>query len=472
MSRAPLFRSLRLAMAPLAAVALLTIPALPAAAALPTSVPGALGETPVPSLSPMIKRVSPAVVNISTQGTIKQSQRSANPLLDDPFFRRFFDQPELGPRKFQSAGSGVIFDAQNGYIVTNAHVIENASEITVTLQDGHDLKADIVGTDAASDVAVLKVKSDKLSQMALGDSSHVEVGDFVVAIGNPFGLAHTVTSGIVSGLSRSGVTADNYEDFIQTDASINPGNSGGALVNLKGELIGINTAILSRSGGNIGIGFAIPVNMARNVMDQLVSFGAVKRGLLGVTTHNVTPEIAQIYGLTDALGALVSQVVEGSAAEKAGIRTGDVISSINGQNLKTNAELRIIISQLRAGQKVEVGLIRDGKPRNVTATIADSGTTSVAQKETTPKESNDINSGFDGASLSDAPEGGGVIVKSVETGSAAAQNGLRSGDIIVGANRTKVTALPQLREKAKGAAALVLEVRRGNTVLLVPLRSQ
>jgi serine protease Do/serine protease DegQ len=472
MSRAPLFRRLRFAIAPLAAVAFLTSPTLPAQAALPASLPSAVGETPVPSLSPMIKRVSPAVVNISTQGTIKQSQRSANPLLDDPFFRRFFDQPELGPRKFQSAGSGVIFDAQNGYIVTNAHVIENASEITVTLQDGHDLKAEIVGTDTASDVAVLKVKSDKLSQMALGDSAKVEVGDFVVAIGNPFGLAHTVTSGIVSGLSRSGVTADNYEDFIQTDASINPGNSGGALVNLKGELIGINTAILSRSGGNIGIGFAIPVNMARNVMDQLVSFGAVKRGLLGVTTHNVTPEIAQIYGLTDAQGALVSQVVEGSAAEKAGIRTGDVIASINGQALKTNAELRIIIAQLRAGQQVEVGLIRDGKPRKVTATIMESSSNAAPQKETTPKESNDINSGFEGASLADAPDGGGVVVKSVEAGSAAAQNGLRSGDIIVGANRTKVTALPQLRDKAKGAAALVLEVRRGNTVLLVPLRSQ
>jgi S1-C subfamily serine protease len=234
-------------------VALLLGPAVPGAAALPAAV----AETPIPSLSPMIKRVSPAVVNISTQGTIKPTQRNANPLLDDHFFRRFFDAPELGPRKFQSAGSGVIFDAKNGYIVTNAHVIENASEITVTLQDGHDLEAEIVGTDVPSDVAVLKVKSDHLTQVPLGDSAKVEVGDFAVAIGNPFGLQHTVTSGIISGLSRSGITPDGYEDFIQTDASINPGNSGGALVNLKGELIGINTAILSRSGGNIGIGFAI-----------------------------------------------------------------------------------------------------------------------------------------------------------------------------------------------------------------------
>jgi serine protease Do/serine protease DegQ len=419
----------------------------------------------------MIKRVSPAVVNISTQGTIQQRKQSPNPLLDDPFFRRFFDTPELGPRKFQSAGSGVIFDAQKGYIVTNAHVIENASEITVTLQDGHDLKAEIVGTDAGSDVAVLKVTSDKLTQMSLGDSSKVEVGDFVVAIGNPFALQNTVTSGIISGLSRSGVTADGYEDFIQTDASINPGNSGGALVNLKGELIGINTAILSRSGGNIGIGFAIPVNMARNVMDQLVNFGAVKRGLLGVNTHNVTAEIAQVYGLPDARGALVSQVFEGSAAEKAGIRTGDVITSINSQNVRTNSELRLIISQLRAGQKVEVGLIRDGKARNVSATIAALGDAPAASKETTPKESTAVHSGFDGATLADAPDGSGVIVRGIESGSAAAQNGLRNGDIIVGVNRGKVTALPQLRERAKGAAALVLEVRRGNTILLVPLRA-
>jgi Do/DeqQ family serine protease len=447
--------------------ALLFSSAVPAEAALPAAV----GETPVPSLSPMIKQVSPAVVNISTQGTIKQRQQSPNPLLDDPFFRRFFDVPELGPRKFQSAGSGVIFDAKNGYIVTNAHVIENASEITVTLQDGHDLKADVVGTDTRTDVAVLKVKSDKLAQVALGDSAKIEVGDFVVAIGNPFGLSHTVTSGIVSGLSRSGITADGYEDFIQTDASINPGNSGGALVNLKGELIGINTAILSRSGGNIGIGFAIPVNMARNVMDQLVKFGAVKRGLLGVNIYNVTPDIAQLYGLGDAQGALVSQVIEGSAAEKAGIRTGDVITSINGQTVKSNAELRLAISQLRVGQSVDVGIIRDGKPRKVTALIEDSGEPVEPPKESTPKESNTIHPGFEGASLADAPDGGGAIVRTVDPGSPAAQNGLRNGDIVIGVNRGKVTTLAQLRERAKGAATLVLEVRRGNTVLLVPLRS-
>ncbi len=440
--------------------------ALPADAALPAAV----AETPVPSLAPMIKRVSPAVVNISTHGTIKEKGQQ-NPFLDDPFFRRFFDvPPDLGRRSrpFQSAGSGVIFDAKNGYIVTNAHVIENASEITVTLQDGHDLKADLVGSDTPSDVAVLKVKPDSLTQIALGDSSKVEVGDFVVAIGNPFGLAHTVTSGIISGLSRSGINPDGFEDFIQTDASINPGNSGGALVNLKGELIGINTAILSRSGGNIGIGFAIPVNMAHAVMDQLLKYGSVKRGLLGVSIYNVTPDIAQLYGLGDTSGALVSQVVEGSPAEKAGIRTGDVITSVNGQTVKSNTELRNAIGMLRVGDKIEVGLVRDGNPRRVTAIIADSGETPT--KEVTPEESHAIHRGLDGASLADAPEGAGAVVRSVDSGSPAAQAGLRANDIIVGVNRGKVTNLQQLRERAKGASTLVLEVRRANTILLIPLR--
>jgi Do/DeqQ family serine protease len=452
-------------------VALALLTAAMAAGPVHAALPTAVGDTPVPSLSPMIKRVSPAVVNISTKGTIKQKQPSQNPLLDDPFYKRFFDMPELGPRKFQSAGSGVIFDAKNGYIVTNAHVIESASEITVTLQDGHDLKADVVGTDVRTDVAVLKVKSEKLSQVALGDSTKIEVGDFVVAIGNPFGLSHTVTSGIVSGLSRSGITADGLEDYIQTDASINPGNSGGALVNLNGELIGINTAILSRSGGNIGIGFAIPVNMARNIIDQLVQFGAVKRGVLGITIDDVSADIAQLYGLKEAQGALITQVVEGSAAEKAGIRIGDVVTSINDRAVKSRNELRLAISQLRAGQNVRVGLVRDGKPSQVTAMIAETGDSVPLAKETTPQESNAIHTGFDGAALADAPEGGGAVVRTVEPGSPASQNSLRAGDIIIGVNRGKVTTLGQLRERAQGAGTLVLEVRRGNRILLVPLRS-
>ncbi|MGH8140730.1 MAG: DegQ family serine endoprotease [Steroidobacteraceae bacterium] len=436
------------------------------APAAPAAMPAAVGDTPVPSLSPMIKKVSPAIVNIATRGTIHE-KGPQNPLLDDPFFRRFFDVPQdSGPheRPFQSAGSGVIFDAKSGYIVTNAHVVENASEITVTLQDGRDLKADIVGSDEPSDVAVLKVKTDSLTQIALGDSAKVEVGDFVVAIGNPFGLQHTVTSGIISGLSRSGINPDGYEDFIQTDASINPGNSGGALVNLKGELIGINTAILSRSGGNIGIGFAIPVNMAHSVMDQLVKFGSVKRGLLGVSMYTVTPDIAQSLGLANAQGALVSQVVDGSPAEKAGIHTGDVITSVNGQAVKSNGELRNAIGLMRVGDKLEIGLVREGKPLRVTAVIAD--TTATAQSG--PPET--IHRAFEGATLADAPDAGGALVKSVEPGSAAAQVGLRNNDVIIGANRGRVTTVQQLRDRAKTAGVLVLEVRRGNTIVLIPLR--
>ncbi|HEY1875130.1 MAG TPA: DegQ family serine endoprotease [Steroidobacteraceae bacterium] len=432
---------------------------------LPAAMPPVITESGVPTLAPMIRKVSPAVVNIATRGTIRE-RGTQNPLLDDPFFRRFFDvPPDTGPRArpFQSAGSGVIFDAHSGYIVTNAHVVENASEITVTLQDGRDLKAEIIGSDTPSDVAVLRVKPDGLTQIPLGDSARVEVGDFVVAIGNPFGLQHTVTSGIISGLSRSGINPDGYEDFIQTDASINPGNSGGALVNLRGELIGINTAILSRSGGNIGIGFAIPVNMARSVMDQLIRYGSVKRGQLGVSMYTVTPDIAHSLGLPSAVGALVSQVVEGSPADHAGIRTGDVITSVNGQPVKSNSELRNTIGLLRVGDKVDIGLLRDGKPLRVTAVIADTTTELSAGPQS-------IHKSFEGALLGDAPDAGGALVRSVEPGSAAAQAGLRAEDVIVGANRGRVSSVHELRERAKGAAVLVLEVRRGATVLLVPLR--
>jgi serine protease Do/serine protease DegQ len=355
-----------------AAFLALGLSALALVSAAPAGVPPAVGDTPLPSLAPMIRRVSPAVVNVATRGTVHDSGPQS-PLLQDPFFRRFFDLPRgtaPGEHLFRSAGSGVIFDARQGYIVTNAHVVENANEITVTLQDGRDLRAEVVGSDQPSDVAVLKVSADRLAQMPLGDSSRLEVGDFVVAIGNPFGLQHTVTSGIVSGLSRTGINPDGYEDFIQTDASINPGNSGGALVNLRGELIGINTEIISSTGGNVGIGFAIPVNMARSVMDQLIQYGAVRRGQLGVSMYTVTPDIAHSLGLASAVGALISQVVEGSPADKAGLRVGDVITSVNGQPVRSNSELRNAIGLLRVGDSMDIGLVRDGKPRRVTAVIA------------------------------------------------------------------------------------------------------
>jgi Do/DeqQ family serine protease len=446
--------------------------ALTLALASHAALPQAVGETPMPTLAPMIKRVSPAVVNIATRGTIRE-RAPQNPLLEDPFFRRFFDIPDMPrERQFQSAGSGVIFDAKNGYIVTNAHVVDNATEITVTLQDGRDLTATVVGSDVPSDVAVLKVQSENLIQVALGDSSKLEQGDFVVAIGNPFGLQHTVTSGIVSGLGRSGINPDGYEDFIQTDASINPGNSGGALVNLRGELVGINSAILSRSGGNIGIGFAIPVNMARGIMDQLLKYGSVKRGLLGVNIYSLTPDMAKSLNIPNTQGVLVSQVNEGSAAEKAGIKAGDVITSINGQTIKSNSELRNAVGLSRVGEKLDVALIRDRKPLHVTAIITELPASSAAGstgKNAKSTDSASIHPGLNGATLADAPNGG-VTVKSIEPRSAADQARLRTGDRIESVNSKNVANLTELREAAKRGGTLVLTVRRGNAVMMVPLR--
>jgi serine protease Do/serine protease DegQ len=428
--------------------------------------PAQVGDTPVPSLAPMVKRVSPAVVNIATRGTVQEQ----NPLLNDPFFRRFFDIPNTPrQRQFQSAGSGVIVDARQGLIITNAHVIENATEITVTLLDNRSLTAKVVGKDPGSDVAVLKVPANNLTAIPIADSDRTEVGDFVVAIGNPFGLGHTVTSGIVSALGRSGINPEGYEDFIQTDASINPGNSGGALVNLDGQLVGINSAILSRTGGNIGIGFAIPANMMKTVMAQLVKYGEVKRGVLGVNIQTLTPDIAQSMELGNVQGALVSQVVDGSAAEKAGIRAGDVVTAVNGKPVKDAAGLRNVIGLLSVGDKVDVALLRDGKPRRVTAVIAERDTVAEAEAETEGGSAGALHSGLQGAELADA-QGGGVLVRSVAEGSPAAQRGLRANDVILAVGRTRVANVAEFRRATQGAAAFVVQIRRGNASLVIPIR--
>jgi serine protease Do/serine protease DegQ len=441
---------------PLGLVATLLCAFAPLASA---QLPAKVGDTPVPSLAPMVKRVSPAVVNIATRGTVQEQ----NPLLSDPFFRRFFDVPNTPrQRQFQSAGSGVIVDAKLGYIITNTHVIENATEITVTLLDNRSLTAKVVGKDEGSDVAVLQVEAANLTAIPIADSDRTEVGDFVVAIGNPFGLGHTVTSGIVSALGRSGINPEGYEDFIQTDASINPGNSGGALVTLDGQLVGINTAILSRTGGNIGIGFAIPANMMKTVMDQLVKHGEVRRGVLGVNIQTLTPDIAESMGAADAVGALVSQVVEGSAAEKAGIKAGDIITAVNGKPVKDASGLRNSIGLLSIGERVDVALLRDGKPRRVTAVIGERDAAAEAAASS-------LHRGLEGAELADA-QGGGVLIRTVAEGSPAAQRGLRANDVIIGVGRTRVANLTEFRSATEGAAAFVLQIRRGNAMLVIPIR--
>ena len=342
-----------------------------ACAAIPAA---AVAGMRVPSLAPMIRRVSPAVVTISIRG-LKPATRADDPLRDDPFYGRLFHGlpgQGSGERPFAAAGSGVIVDARHGYILTNAHVIDHATAITVKLHDGRSLQAKLVGTDPSSDIAVVQVRARGLSQIRLGDSAKLAVGDFVVAIGNPFGLPDSASAGIVSGLQRSGLSPNNYEDYIQTDASINPGNSGGALVDLHGDLVGINTAILSGSGDNIGIGFAIPVNTAQRVMHQLIEYGAVRRGQLGINVYAVTPAVARSLGLQKPTGGLVAEVIPGSPAEKAGVRAGDVVTGIAGRSVKSNADLRNAIGLLRVGDGVSIDLLRDGQRERRHAVIADS----------------------------------------------------------------------------------------------------
>lgn len=452
----------RLASVTILALSILGLPAA-ATAALPAEVDG----EPIPTLAPMIKRVSPAVVNIAVRASVDQSRD--NPLLNDPFFRRFFEDRAPRQRQSQSAGSGVIVDAARGYVLTNHHVVENADEIQVTLLDDRSLKAEVIGSDPGSDVAVIKVDPDGLQDISLGDSDGLEVGDFVVAIGNPFGFSHTVTSGIVSALGRSGLSRDGYEDFIQTDASINPGNSGGALINLRGELVGINSAIISNSGGNLGIGFAIPVNMARAVMDQILEFGEVRRGLLGVNIFSVTPAVAQAYDLEVEQGALVSQVMPGSAAEKAGIRTGDVVMTVDGEQVKGATELRNAIGLKRVGDEVKLEVHRDGDIRMIEAQLG-------GQNEEPEVVAAELHRGFDGAELttldSNSPGYGdleGVVVASVERGSPAALRGLRAGDVITHVNRKRVRSMEDFREAAGDAESLGLTVQRDDTEMLLPI---
>jgi Do/DeqQ family serine protease len=419
----------------------------------------------VPSLAPMIERVSPAVVNISISGRVTFS----SPYADDPLFRPFL--PERGERPVRSSGSGVIVDSQQGYVLTNHHVVASADRITVTLFDGRSMEASVIGTDEQSDIAVLKIEADGLAQIEFGDSNRVRVGDFVVAIGNPFGLSHTVTSGIVSGLGRNSISPDDqaYEDFIQTDASINPGNSGGALVGLTGELLGINSAILSRSGGNIGIGFAIPVNMARYVMSELVASGRVTRGALGVNINTVTPEIAATRGLRSTRGAVIARVAPDSAAARAGLRTDDVIVSVDGQPVRDAGSLRAAIGLHPPGDRVQIGILRDGREELVEAQLGEAEETTRMLLETAAPVPLQV---FDGVELRPSGEAAeaGLLVARVDAGSVASQRGLRAGDLITHMNTQRITSIRAAAAIVAGAESVVLEVRRGRRSVSIVMR--
>ncbi|RKZ39639.1 MAG: serine endoprotease DegQ [Gammaproteobacteria bacterium] len=407
----------------------------------------------LPSLAPMLENATPAVVNISSS---TQTRVLDNPLFNDPFFRRFFNIPEQ-KREKQSRGSGVIIDARKGYVVTNHHVIEKADKVSVILLDGRQFKADLIGTDTETDVALLKIQADNLTALALADSEHLRVGDFVVAIGNPFGLGQTVTSGIISALGRSGLGIEGYEDFIQTDASINPGNSGGALVDLRGELVGINTAILAPGGGNVGIGFAIPSNMVNKIVQHLVDFGEVRRGTLGIRIQDLTPDLANAFRLEGNKGALIAKVERGTPAEKAGLRSGDLITAVNDKSVNSATDVRNRIGLLRIAERVKITIIRKGRTRHLYATIAD----------TNRIEGGNVSLYFEGAKLKDTPNG--IQVSSVTRNSNAWKVGLRQMDLIIGFNRREIKDLEELAQRFSRYTARTIQIRRDDEILSIRL---
>ncbi|MFM1015981.1 serine endoprotease DegP [Yersinia enterocolitica] len=436
----------------------------------------------LPSLAPMLEKVMPSVVSINVEGSAQVSNAGGIP----PQFQQFFgdDSPfcqdgspfqgspmcQGGPgskggapskQDFRALGSGVIIDAAKGYVVTNNHVVDNATKINVKLSDGRSYEAKVIGKDPRTDIALLQLKDAKnLTAIKIADSDQLRVGDYTVAIGNPYGLGETVTSGIVSALGRSGLNVENYENFIQTDAAINRGNSGGALINLNGELIGINTAILAPDGGNIGIGFAIPSNMVKNLTSQMVEFGQVKRGELGIMGTELNSELAKAMKVDAQKGAFISQVLPKSAAAKAGIKAGDVIVSMNGKAINSFAGFRAEIGTLPVGSKMTLGLLRDGKPVNVEVTLEQSSQTQV--------DSGNLYTGIEGAELSNSDVNGkkGVKVDSVKPGTAAARIGLKKGDVIMGVNQQPVQNLGELRKILDTKpSVLALSIQRGDTSL-------
>jgi Do/DeqQ family serine protease len=450
---------------PLPAVLVLILALGAAAPARADVPPGVLGTTP--TLAPMLKTAMPAVVNVSVTSKVEIQ----NPLMQDPFFRRFFGVPEdqqPQEREAQSIGSGVIVDAAKGYVLTNHHVVEQADTIKIRLTDDRVFEAKLIGSDPDSDLAVLQVKADGLKSLPFADSDRIEIGDFVVAIGNPFGIGQTVTSGIVSALGRTGL-GNAYENFIQTDASINPGNSGGALVTLKGELVGINSQIVSRSGGNVGIGFAIPSNQARYVLNEIVARGSVERGRIGIGGQNVTPELAKAFGLPAARGAVITQVVPDSPAAKAGLKPEDIIVEAEGRAVRDFDQLRNMIGMHRVGETFDMKVLREGKMRTISVVVGKN--TEQAEAEAGGK----LHARLAGATFgpvdpATAPQGDarGVAVQAVQQRSPAARVGLRPGDVIIGVNRQRIAGMKEF-EKLAGAdqKGLLLHVRRGNNAFFI-----
>jgi serine protease Do/serine protease DegQ len=423
----------------------------------------------LPTLAPLVNQVTPAVVNISV---VTRAPMEDNPLFRDPFFRRFFNLPDRpAQRKEQAAGSGVIVDATHGYVLTNHHVVKDAEQVTVTLKDRRQFQAKLVGSDPGTDVAVLQIEARELSALRFGDSDQLSVGDYVIAIGNPFGIGQTVTSGIVSALGRSGLSPEGFEDFIQTDASINPGNSGGALVNLRGELIGINTAILGPSGGNVGIGFAVPSNMTRAVMAQIVKYGEVRRGRLGIDMVDVNAEVAKRLGVTSLDGVAVAAVQPGSPAATAGLAERDVITHMNGRPLHSAAELRARLALTPIGEEIELRVVRGGEVRNIRVRIAAVQQVSAADSQSVPQLAGMRVVEIERGSPLFRRVDGGLVVAAVEEGSRAWQAGLRAGDIIYGVNRRRIRSVAELVAALRGAErGYMLNLLRGDFNLSIVIR--
>jgi Do/DeqQ family serine protease len=437
--------------------------AAPVAAAVPAAVDG----EPLPSLAPMLERVVPAVVSIQSKTVV----RTRNPLAEDPFFRQFFGLPDMPQERVQqSLGSGVIVDASKGYVLTNNHVIEGADEIRVALADGRILNGEVVGTDADTDVALVRVPAEGLVAIAIAHSAQLRVGDFVVAVGNPFGLGQSVTDGIVSALGRTGLPGLGYQNFIQTSASINPGNSGGALVNLRGELVGINSAIFNPRGsaaGNIGIGFAIPSDLASDVMRQLLAFGEVRRGSLGLETQDITAEIAQALSLGSRRGAVVTRVQAGSPAAAAGLKAGDVVTAIGGKAVANPRDLHNAEGLLPVGEAVTLSVLREGRAVDLSMAVK-------ARPKDLPGAGLDAR--LAGAVFAELPERyhqqgvDGVLVSEVKAGSAAQANGLAAGDLITAVNRRDIADLPALQQRFAARNDVILfTLVRGRSAYFLPI---